>query len=101
MRQHEKRSGPAIRRQSAVQQHVSRLLCSLRLHPPRLPALLATGQGEGGTPIDYLHERFWRGYTYTDLPRVNRDVQVWNRTVAMERIHGTTREHVRLRFDRG
>lgn len=57
-------------------------------------------KGKVERPIDYLRERFWRGYTYTDLPRVNRDVQEWNRTVAMERIHGTTHEQVRLRFER-
>jgi hypothetical protein len=51
-------------------------------------------------PIDYLRERFWRGYQYTDLDRVNRDVREWNTTVAMERVHGTTKEQVKPRFER-
>lgn len=57
-------------------------------------------KGKVERPIDYLRERFWRGYTYIDLTRVNRDVQEWNATVAMERIHGTTQEQVRVRFKR-
>lgn len=57
-------------------------------------------KGKVERPIDYLRERFWRGYTYTDLACVNRDVQEWNATVAMERIHGTTQEQVCLRFER-
>jgi len=57
-------------------------------------------KGKVERPIDYLRERFWRGYTYSDLTYVNRDVQEWNSTVAMERIHGTTQEQVRLRFER-
>lgn len=57
-------------------------------------------KGKVERPIDYLRERFWRGYHYTDLERVNRDVQEWNTTVAMERVHGTTREQVKLRFER-
>jgi hypothetical protein len=57
-------------------------------------------KGKVERPIDYLRERFWRGYQYTDLERVNRDVQEWNTTVAMERIHGTTKEQVKPRFER-
>lgn len=57
-------------------------------------------KGKVERPIDYLRERFWRGYMYTDLARVNRDVEDWNRTVAMERVHGTTKEQVSSRFER-
>lgn len=57
-------------------------------------------KGKVERPIDYLRERFWRGYTYTDVAHVNQDVQDWNTTVAMERIHGTTKEKVRSRFER-
>lgn len=57
-------------------------------------------KGKVERPIDYLRERFWRGYTYTDLSHVNRDAQDWNTTVAMERIHGTTKEKVISRFTR-
>lgn len=57
-------------------------------------------KGKVERPIDYLRERFWRGYTYTGLPCVNRDVREWNTAVAMERIHGTTQEKVSHRFER-
>lgn len=57
-------------------------------------------KGKVERPIDYLRERFWRGYQYLDLDRVNRDVREWNETVAMERIHGTTKEQVKIRFER-
>jgi len=57
-------------------------------------------KGKVERPIDYLRERFWRGYQYNDLERVNRDLLEWNTTVAMERVHGTTREQVKIRFER-
>jgi transposase len=57
-------------------------------------------KGKVERPVDYLRERFWRGYQYFDLDRVNRDVQEWNAAVAMERIHGTTKEQVKIRFER-
>jgi transposase len=57
-------------------------------------------KGKVERPIDYLRERFWRGYQYTDLARLNRDVQAWSVTVASERVHGTTKERVSSRFER-
>jgi len=68
--------------------------------PLACPPYSPWGKGKVERPIDYLRERFWRGYTYTDRSRVNQDVQEWNRTVAMERIHGSTHEQVRLRPER-
>jgi hypothetical protein len=57
-------------------------------------------KGKVERPIDYLRERFWRGYAYTDLERSNRDVCDWNFSVASQRVHGTTKEQVSLRFTR-
>jgi Mu transposase, C-terminal domain/Integrase core domain len=57
-------------------------------------------RGKVERPIDYLRERFWRGYQYLDLDQVNRDALEWNTTVAMERIHGTTKEQVKVRYER-
>lgn len=57
-------------------------------------------KGKVERPIDYLRERFWRGYQYIDLDWVNRDALTWNTTVAMERVHGTTKEQVNIRFER-
>lgn len=55
-------------------------------------------KGKVERPIDYIRERFWRGYVYRNLSRANRDVLRWNRTVAAERLHGTHRQKVSLRF---
>lgn len=68
--------------------------------PAACPPYSPWYKGKVERPIDYLRERFWRGYQYTDLDRVNRDALDWNTTVAMERVHGTTREQVKVRFDR-
>jgi transposase len=57
-------------------------------------------KGKVERSIHYLRERFWRGYSYTDLDRVNHEVHEWNRTVAMERVHGTSKEAVKMRFER-
>lgn len=57
-------------------------------------------KGKVERPIDYIRERFWRGYQHTDLARVNRDVLQWNNTVASVRVHGTTKENVCDRFQR-
>jgi transposase len=57
-------------------------------------------KGKVERPIDYIRERFWRGYQYAGMERLNRDVLVWNRTVASARVHGTTRERVCDRFGR-
>ncbi|OGW42243.1 MAG: hypothetical protein A2010_01915 [Nitrospirae bacterium GWD2_57_9] len=68
--------------------------------PAACPPYSPWYKGKVERPIDYLRERFWRGYQYTDLDRANREVLDWNTTVAMERVHGTTREQVKIRFDR-
>lgn len=57
-------------------------------------------KGKVERPIEYVRERFWRGYQYADLERLNRDVLEWNDTVAAARIHGTTKEKVCDRFER-
>ena len=68
--------------------------------PSACPPYSPWYKGKVERPIDYLRERFWRGYQYTDLDQANRDALDWNTTVAMERVHGTTREQVRVRFER-
>jgi hypothetical protein len=68
--------------------------------PAACPPYSPWYKGKVERPIDYLRERFWRGYQYADLNRVNRDALDWNTTVAMERVHGTTKEQVKIRFDR-
>jgi len=57
-------------------------------------------KGKVERPIDYIRERFWRGYQYIDFPRLNEDLRLWNDTVASVRVHGTTKERVSERFGR-
>jgi len=56
-------------------------------------------KGKVERPIDYIRERFWRGYAYSHLEQFNRDILFWNQTVAKQRIHGTTKERVCERFE--
>jgi transposase len=56
-------------------------------------------KGKVERPIDYIRERFWRGYVYHGLEACNEDLIVWLDTVAMERVHGTTRQKVFERFE--
>lgn len=37
-------------------------------------------KGQVERPIDFLRERFWRGYTFSSLQQTNRDVRVWLKT---------------------
>jgi len=57
-------------------------------------------KGKVERPMDYIRERFWRGYPYSTIERLNRDIFIWNQEVAAARIHGTTKEKVCDRFDR-
>ena len=50
-------------------------------------------------PIDYIRERFWRGYVYWSQEKANEDIKKWLNTVAFERVHGTTRQKVSERFE--
>lgn len=56
-------------------------------------------KGKVERPIDYVRERFWRGYTYTDVDIANRDIRQWINSVAKERRHGTHHQKVSLRFE--
>jgi transposase len=42
--------------------------------------------------IQYVRERFWKGGTFADLADVRAQAEGWCRTVAGQRIHGTTRQ---------
>jgi hypothetical protein len=46
-------------------------------------------KGKVERPIDYIRERFWRGYAYESIPRANQDVGAWLHETANQRIHGT------------
>ena len=55
-------------------------------------------KGKVERPIQYIRERFWRGYYYSTLEQSNKDVMGWLNTVASVRVHGTTRQKVNERF---
>jgi len=66
--------------------------------PLAAPPYAAWVKGKVERPIDYLRERFWRGYVFRGIAEANQDVRQWNMTTAYPRVHGTTHEPVRDRF---
>ncbi|MCK9264784.1 MAG: IS21 family transposase [Deltaproteobacteria bacterium] len=67
---------------------------------PRVaPAYAAWVKGKVERPFAFIREGFWRGYGFTCIETANRDLREW---LAMkdERVHGTTHEVVRVRFER-
>ncbi len=55
-------------------------------------------KGKVERPIDYIRERFWRGYRFESIDRANRDLRKWLETVANQRNHGTHRQLVAERW---
>jgi len=64
------------------------------------PAYSPWVKGKVERPIGYVRERFWRGYVYNNLVQVNSNVKRWLIETASERIHGTTKEKVSIRFNK-
>jgi len=67
--------------------------------PVVAPAYAAWVKGKVERPYSFIREGFWRGYGFTCLPTANRDLSEWLQ-VKDERVHGTTHEVVRVRFER-
>jgi len=68
---------------------------------PRLcPAYSPWTKGKVERPIDYLRERFWRGYRYESLEKTNEDVLVWLNETANQRIHGTHHQPVNVLWEK-
>lgn len=65
--------------------------------PKACPPYSPWVKGKAERPMDYVRQRFWRGYVYNDLQKLNRDVKVWLDEVANMRRHGT---HGQLIVDR-
>jgi transposase len=55
-------------------------------------------KGKVERPMHYIRERFWRGYRYTTLERLNLDIRCWLTSTASSRTHGTTKQKVCNRF---
>ncbi len=68
--------------------------------PLTTPAYSPWAKGKVERPIDYIRERFWRGYVFNNLKEANKNILQWIKEIADERIHGTTREKVSSRFEK-
>ncbi len=77
-------------------------LTSLALHygfkPAVAPAYAPWVKGKVERPFTFVREGFWRGYSFTNLERANRDLQDWLADKSL-RIHGTTHQRVCDRFE--
>lgn len=62
--------------------------------PKACPPYSPWVKGKVERPMDYIRERFWRGYTFTSLEALNRDVRSWLEQTANQRIHGTHHQPV-------
>jgi transposase len=66
--------------------------------PQACPPYSPWVKGKAERPIDYIRERFWRGYRFESIQQANRDLQVWLDTVANQREHGTHKQPVNQRW---
>ena len=63
------------------------------------PAYAAWVKGKVERPYSFIREGFWKGYGFTCLETANRDLRAWLKEKD-ERVHGTTHEVVRIRYER-
>jgi transposase len=66
--------------------------------PKACPPYSPWVKGKVERPLDYIRERFWRGYSYSSLPQANRDMIAWLEETANQRIHGTHRQPIPRRW---
>ncbi len=57
-------------------------------------------KGKVERPMDYIRERFWRGYAFSSIQKANEDAMDWLSETANRRIHGTHHEAITLRWER-
>jgi len=72
--------------------------CHYGFKPIACPPYSPWCKGKVERPIDYVRERFWRGYVCWGREKANEDALKWLNTVAIERVHGTTKQKVSERF---
>jgi len=70
-----------------------------RFGPLVAPPYAAWVKGKVERPFHYVHENFWRGYSFRDIETANRDIMDWAASRAT-RVHGTTCERIDVRFER-
>ena len=68
--------------------------------PKACPPYSPWVKGKAERPMDYVRQRFWRGYTYTTLEKLNRDVKYWLDETANIRRHGTHQQFINERWQR-
>ncbi len=66
--------------------------------PKACPPYSPWVKGKAERPMEYVRQRFWRGYTYTTLEKLNKDVLSWLDETANTRQHGTHRQPVNQRW---
>lgn len=57
--------------------------------PKACPPYSPWVKGKSERPMGYVRQRFWRGYVYTGMEKLNRDAQKWLDETANTRRHGT------------
>lgn len=67
--------------------------------PKACPVQCPWVKGKVERPIDYVRNRFWRGYDFQGIRKANQDALIWLADVAHERIHGTHHQVVRERWE--
>lgn len=70
-----------------------------RFLPRACPPYSSWVKGKSERPIDYIRERFWRGYRFESVERANRDLRLRLNETANERVCGTHGQPVRLRWE--
>ena len=68
--------------------------------PKAAPPYSPWVKGKVERPMDYIRERFWRGYSFSSIQKANEDIMVWLNETANRRIHGTHHEAVNLRWEK-
>lgn len=60
----------------------------------------AQTKGKVENAVGYVRKNFWPGIVFVDLPDLNGQALEWCEAVANAKVHGTTGEAPRVRFDR-
>lgn len=68
--------------------------------PEACPPYSPWSKGKVERPIDYIRERFWRGYPFEGIEKANIDLLSWLDSTANQRTHGTYGEPVSDRWQK-
>lgn len=68
--------------------------------PLTTPTYSPWAKGKVERPIQYIRERFWRGYIYDNLLDANKNIMEWMKKTADQRQHATTHEKITERFEK-